>query len=435
MAWRILSPVLRRHNRLAEGWDQRWLHPPLPRADLWLQAASAGEAYLAREIIDTLNPSAAIRVLVTTNTRQGLDILSQESPNRHVSSSNMSVAARYFPCDHPALMISAVASVCPRLVGLLETELWPGLLAACRATETPAMMINGRINLSSLRRYRVWPDLWQTIAPSHILAISSSDAHRFSCLFPKTSISVMNNIKFDQWAQEVGNINADRLKRYFSADPLLAVFGSIRQEEETAVQQMVTRIRCRIPEAVIALFPRHMGRMDNWRNYLTHQPFPWCARSRLDGIVPPGHIILWDKFGELRDAYQLATTAFVGGSLAPLGGQNFFEPLGYGVAPVIGPSWYNFSWVGERIFKDKLVYRAGGWKSASDYMINAMKNPIPRSNIFQRVKRFAQSHTGGTRQACRVIESVLHAGKPGCPAVGMLPADTESAERIRSIER
>jgi 3-deoxy-D-manno-octulosonic-acid transferase len=412
MAWRILSPVLRRHNRLAEGWDQRWLHPPLPRADLWLQAASAGEAYLAREIIDRLTPSAAIRVLVTTNTRQGLDILSRVPPNRHASLSNMIVSARYFPFDHPALMTSAVASVCPRLVGLLETELWPGLLAACRATETPTVVINGRINLSSLRRYRVWPALWQAIAPTRILAISSSDAHRFNSLFPKTSISVMNNVKFDQWARDVGNINADRLKRYFIPDPLLAVFGSIRQAEETAVQQMVSRIRSRIPGAIIALFPRHMDRMDRWRNYLTHHQFPWCDRSRLDGTALPGHIVLWDRFGELRDAYQLATTAFVGGSLAPLGGQNFLEPLGCGVTPVIGPSWHNFAWVGEQIFKDKLVHRASGWESAADYMINAMKNPIPRSDILQRVKRFAQSHTGGTRQACRTIESYLNTGKP-----------------------
>ncbi len=411
IAWRILSPVLRRRNRLAEGWDQRWLHPPLPRAALWLQAASAGEAYLAREIIDALNPSAAIRVLVTTNTRQGLDILSQPLANHHAPSPDISISARYFPFDHPELMASAVTAVRPRLIGLLETELWPGLLAACRATGTPTVMINGRINPSSLRGYRVWPALWKTIAPSRILAISSSDAHRFSCLFPKTSISVMNNIKFDQWARQVGKIDADPLKRYFKPDRPLAVFGSIRQEEENAVQQMVARVRSRVPEAVVAIFPRHMRRLESWRNYLKHHHFPWCDRSHLDGIASPGHIILWDTFGELRDAYQLATSAFVGGSLAPLGGQNFLEPLGCGVTPVIGPSWHNFAWVGEQIFKDKLVYRATGWESAADYIVGILKNPVSRTDIFERVGQYAGRYTGGTRQACQVIESYLNPGK------------------------
>jgi len=418
MVWRILSPLLRHNKRLSEGWDQRWLKSPLPRADLWLQAASAGEAYLAREIVGRLTPPAAVRVLVTTNTRQGLDILSRPPSNRQASSPGISISARYFPFDHPAHMTSAIATVRPRLVGLLETELWPGLLAACRATKTPALMINGRINPSSLRGYRVWPALWRTVAPDRILAISPGDAGRFGRLFPDTPISVMQNIKFDQWAQQVGKTGGTPLSRYFTSDPLLAVFGSIRQEEENAVQQMLVRIHSRKPGAVIAIFPRHMSRLERWRNYLKRQNFPWCDRSRLDGNVPPGHIILWDTFGELRDAYKLAATAFVGGSLAPLGGQNFLEPLGCGVVPVIGPSWYNFAWVGEQIFMDKLVYRTTGWKSAADTMVRSLSNPVSRTDILKRVRQYAGRHTGGTRQACRVIESYLQ--KPGGNDAGRL---------------
>ncbi len=175
-------------------------------------------------------------------------------------------------------MDSAIASVRPRLIGLLETELWPGLLAASKTTGTPVMVINGRINPSSLKRYMAWPALWRTLAPEQILAISDQDARRFGCLFPDTSIlfpdtsiSVMDNIKFDQWYRLVGKNNAGHLASLFEPDPLFVVFGSIRQEEEVSVKAMLTRIHQRVPEAIIAVFPRHMSRLGAWQEYLNQK--------------------------------------------------------------------------------------------------------------------------------------------------------------------
>jgi len=407
IVWQIILPFLRFNKRLAKGWDQRRLVPPLPQADLWLQAASAGEAYLAREIISTLKPPNPIRVLVTTNTGQGLKILNQAGVRSDTTSENVEMAARYFPFDNPQLMKSAITSVRPRLIGLLETELWPGLLAASKTTGTPVMVINGRINPSSLNRYMAWPALWRTLAPDQILSISVQDARRFGRLFPDTSISVMDNIKFDQWYRQVGENNAGHLASLFEPDPLFVVFGSIRQEEEASVKAMLARIHQRVPGAIVAVFPRHMGRLAVWQEYLNHQQSAWCLRSHIKTRVPPGHIVLWDTFGELRDAYTLATTAFVGGSLADLGGQNFLEPLAGGVLPVIGPSWYNFAWVGEAIFNQKLVYRADNWQDAADNMVTSLQKPISRGAVHEEVKRYAQKNIGGTDQACRIIESYL----------------------------
>ena len=411
LAWRIARPFLQRNQRLADGWNQRLLRPPLPRAELWIQAASAGEAYLAGEIIRTLDPLAARRVLITTNTRQGMDILTVSRGDDTVSRPGLEMTVRYFPFDHPRLMTSAVAAVRPRLVCLLETELWPGLLAACRTMQTPVVIVNGRINLSSLTRYRLWPGLWQALSPRRILATSRQDAGRFGCLFPDTPVRTMPNIKFDLWMRQIDTRPADALAPLFASSRPLAVFGSIRQEEESRVQKMISRIHGHRPETVIAVFPRHMARLSHWTRYLTDTKLPGCLRSKLTGPVPPGQIVLWDTFGELRDAYGLATTAFVGGSLADLGGQNFLEPLGCGVVPVIGPSWHNFAWVGEEIFSAKLVCRATGWETAADNMIAALTRPFSRPEVLARVRRYAGDHAGGTRQSCRMIETYLAAGK------------------------
>ena len=128
LAWRFFLPFLHLNKRLLAGWAQRRLKDAPLHADFWLQAASAGEAYLALEIINTLTPPTPIQVLVTTNTTQGMEILSKARANLHTARQDIRMTARYFPFDRPRMMKLMVDAVRPRLVGLLETELWPGLL-------------------------------------------------------------------------------------------------------------------------------------------------------------------------------------------------------------------------------------------------------------------------------------------------------------------
>jgi len=409
LAGRILLPFLGLNKRLLAGWDQRRLKVPPPRADFWLQAASAGEAYLAREIINTLTPPNPIQVLVTTNTSQGMEILAKTQADLHAARRDIRMTARYFPFDRPRIMKAAVDAIRPRLVGLLETELWPGLLAVLKAMGIPAIMINGRINRSSLKRYMLWPAFWRSLAPDRIMAISSRDVEKFGRLFDQSHISVMPNIKFDHWYRQLQtDTDTGRLERLFEPDRSLAVFGSVRREEEKQVQAMIARIFTQVPEAIIAIFPRHMDRLSQWQAYLNRDGVSWVIRSRVDGTVKKGTVVLWDTFGELRDAYAMATAAFVGGSLAPLGGQNFLEPLACGVLPVIGPSYHNFRWVGETIFKERLVCQAVNWAAAAEQMIANLKNPVSHGTVCRRAERYAHNRTGGTRQACRVIENYLN---------------------------
>ncbi len=244
LSWWLFSPVLRFNKRLLEGWDQRRLKAPLPSADLWFHAASAGEAYLAGEVVRTLKPCDAISILVTTHTRQGLEILSRvkEELQSH-------------------LMKSAVAMVCPRLMILLETELWPGLLSVLKTVGIPSIMLNGRINPTSLRRYMHWPVFWRSLAPDQIAAISQQDADRFQRLFTRSQVAVMPNIKFDQWYRQLKlDAAPSRLESLFSRSALVAVFGSIRKQEEKEVQAMIARIFSQLPDTIVALFPRHMNR-------------------------------------------------------------------------------------------------------------------------------------------------------------------------------
>ena len=106
-------------------------------------------------------------------------------------------------------------------------------------------------------------------------------------------------------------------------------------------------------------------------------------------------------------AYRLAQSAFVGGSLAPLGGQNFLEALISGVIPVIGPSWENFAWVGQEIIDVGLLRVADDWRQAALLILQDMDAPRPRTVVIETAHQFFKSRQGGTDQVCRQIEAML----------------------------
>ena len=119
-------------------------------------------------------------------------------------------------------------------------------------------------------------------------------------------------------------------------------------------------------------------------------------------------VVLWDRIGELNSAYSRADAAFVGGSLAPVGGQNFLEPLMCGIRPVIGPFWDNFKWVGADIFDQGLVRVGPDWESAADLLSEDMKATPPRDAIREQAGRYIRARQGGARSACRAMEPFLN---------------------------
>mgnify|MGYP000701778488 CR=1 FL=1 len=408
LAWGIVLPLLRRNVRLADGFDERTLKTRLPKADIWIQAASAGESYLARTLLETLKPVRPIQALITTNTRQGFDILQQAAMDLNGKNHIVRVLSAYFPFDRPAIMEKAVAQVRPKLMITLESEIWPGLFAELKKTGVRTLILNGRMTEKSLRRYRWYPGLWRSLSPDRVLAISRADANRFASLFGDERVQVMPNIKFDRIAISGPATDIDTpLNAIIDRGQRFLALGSIRREEESAVLNIISSVLARRKDVVIGLFPRHMERLAAWGDHLTKRGIPWTRRSEMASQASIGSIILWDVFGELSAAYNMAQAAFIGGSLAPLGGQNFLEPLMCGISPVIGPHWENFKWVGEEIVSTGMVREAKDWKQAADMLATSLDAPASRSQIRQAASAFLKNRQGGTLQACRLINRCL----------------------------
>ncbi len=399
-------PILFLMPRIRDGWHQRTLRDcPTGPFDVWLQAASGGEAFIATRIVEELGNMVPkgkhLKLLLTTGTRQGHDVLSRAMKT---FSSNRSIdpVVSYFPFDAPYLMRKAFSRFRPTIAVMIETELWPGFLITAGKSGIPVLLINGRMSEKSFRSYRHFKSFFKHYGPRKTLAVSEADRQRFAKLTGAGRTDLTNNIKFDQ-------ISFPAIKKqhettlHLPEGILFIVLGSVRREEEMQVVRTIKRIRTTRPDTVIGLFPKHLERVEPWLHRLTENKIPAVLRNTPARDIVPGDVIVWNQFGELLDAYQWADAAFVGGSLANLGGQNFLEPLVSGLKPVIGPHWQNFSWVDHRFFSRGLVRQVAKEEELAHLLLADIPSRSDREKTAQAAIELFAEHRGGTRQACQAI--------------------------------
>ncbi|WP_027367767.1 3-deoxy-D-manno-octulosonic acid transferase [Desulfocurvibacter africanus] len=410
LGWTMAMPLLRRHKRLSQGYEQRTLQEPLPEAGLWIQAASGGEAYLAAELLRALADEVPrFTALATTNTAQGLTILEQAAAELNGDEQGRRLYTAFCPFDKPGTMARALFQVRPKVVVLLESELWPGLLTSCRKRGVPVVLVNGRMRPRSLAGYLAAQGFMRAMGPREALAISKTDAMRLGLLFGRERVSVMPNMKFDRvrLGQELPYAR-NPLATILRAGAPFVVLGSVRTEEEPLVERVIAGLLRARPGTIVGLFPRHMERITTWQERLTRMRIRWTTRGSMSGPASPGTVILWDAFGELDAAYHLARAAFVGGSLVPLGGQNFLEPLAAGVAPVIGPHWDNFAWVGTGLMDQGLVRVARTPEEVAGVLVADLNKPRPRDLLRAQVEEYVSTRRGGAKFAAGRIAKYLN---------------------------
>lgn len=422
LLWRLARPFIARHKRLREDFPLRMVpeawQPSFPSgmsADLWIQAASGGESFLSRQLLGELNALAArdpqkrLRVLCTSCTRQGLDVLLAAENHGKAAWPNLEIAVRVFPLDEPKVIRRARDYALPKAVVLLETELWPGLMAACAEEGIPLVTVNGRMTEKSYSGYRWFAPLWKKIAPARVLAMAEADAARFAALFGKDRVAVMPNMKFDgvPLAAPAPDPTSPALKLLPPGLPVI-LLASVREEEEPLLAPVLAHLREHAPGAAVAVAPRHMERVPSWRHILETAFGPEnvmtaSAMEESGTVATPGKAALWDRFGQLRALYARADAVFVGGSLAKLGGQNFLEAAGQGRVPIIGPHWKNFSWIGEEFFTAGLGRRVADAGELGPALVDAL-GAAPDSEVIRlKVAAYLAPRRGGTRMAAEAV--------------------------------
>lgn len=340
----LLSPLwvpwmyLRAKRRKdAVNWGERAgsysIEPPKGRNRIWVHAVSVGECIAAEPVLKELRdlaPELEIVLSVTTSSGHVTARTRLEGLHDHLV---------YFPIDVPRFVMNGLIRVQPKVIVIMETEIWPNFLWMARSLEFQTAIINGRVSDRSYGRIKYVKPFYKGALKSLDYAFmqSETDAQRIASL-GASRVETLGNTKFDQ----VGDHHPEdqlKAKKEFgvSEDAFCVVVGSTRGEiEESFVLEALKQVE---QEGVqVAWAPRHLERADSIESRLI-QEFGSCARrSRGES----GRILLLDTYGELDRLYGCADIAIVGGGFDRLGGQNLIQPLAWGAPVLHGRHMHNF---------------------------------------------------------------------------------------------
>lgn len=308
---------------------------------IWFHAVSLGEVKVARSLVQALEkglPEAAC--MVSTFTEHG---------RRAAEEALGDIPRVYAPLDTGLFVRRALRALRPHVMVFLETELWPCWIVEARAMGIPTALLNGRVSPRSIGGYRrLRPFFRYVLEHLDVLGmIREEDAGRIRSMgAPPERVRVVGNAKYDLLKAQTDPGIPEALSRIYGVAPGQGVFvaGSTREGEEALVLQAYGRVLARHPDTLLVLVPRHIERSQEIRGLVEGHGLSCRMRTDLGPGRPrrTEQVVVVDCFGELFKVYSLATLAFCGASLVPLGGQNPLEPAVWGSPVLYGPSMEDF---------------------------------------------------------------------------------------------
>ncbi len=305
---------------------------------IWIHAVSVGEVVASAPLVKALQEQLDANIAITTSTPTGSDRVTSLFGDRvfHV----------YSPYDLGIWINRFIAKVRPKLLIIMETELWPNMLHSCQQQGVKVLLANARLSEKSATGYQRFSGLSKEMLHNidHIAAQAQADADRFITLGARAdTVSITGSLKF--YLQHSGNSGneASIFSSVNESERMVLIAASTRDGEEEKVLQAYKKIKEQEDSVLLVLVPRHPERFDKVASLCSSTGFSVQRRSEAESLDASTDILLGDSMGEMLDYYQLASIAFVGGSLVDTGCQNVIEPAALGIPVVVGPSQFNFA--------------------------------------------------------------------------------------------
>jgi 3-deoxy-D-manno-octulosonic-acid transferase len=305
---------------------------------VWIHAVSVGETRAIAPLVERLRAcTPAPAILLTHMTATG-----REAGRALFGDA---VTQAWLPYDIPFAVSRFLARFRPDTGLLVETELWPNLVAAATREGVPLYLVNARLSERSARGYARIGALSRPLlaALAGVAAQSDADAARLRALGAR-EVAVTGNLKFDVPMPDAMRERGRELRAAVGPDRPVIVVASTREGEEALVLDALSRRAALLPaHTLVVIVPRHPQRFDAVAALLRERAIAFARRSDRAPIPKDARVLLGDSMGEMFAYYAAADVAFVGGSLLPLGGQNLIEPIAAGTPTLIGPHTFNFA--------------------------------------------------------------------------------------------
>lgn len=425
MMW-ALQPLLRRklHRRGREepGYliaiEERfglYQQPATRGGYVWIHAVSLGETRAAAVLLDALraaNPD--LRVLLTHGTATG-----RAQGEGLLREGDVQV---WQPWDTPAVVKRFLAHFKPCVGIILETELWPNWVAQCKEAKVPLVLVNARMSEKSMRQAQrlSWLSRPAYQGLTAVYAQTEADAQRLQALGADID-GVLGNLKFD--AKPDGLQLALALVWKQNIKRPVVLFTSSREGEEAmwldtlqALKDTPLDAHDHINAVHWMVVPRHPQRFDEvaaliaQRGWRVSRRSAWTAGPDLNHQDDVDTIWLGDSIGEMALYYGLSDVAFLGGSFAPLGGQNLIESTACGCPVIMGPHTFNFAEAAQLAEEAGAAIRAEGIAQAVTTALQLVRSGPDENAHIQACVSFSQAHRGAAERTAQALQP--HLSKP-----------------------
>ncbi len=370
---------------------------------IWFHAVSVGEFNAAWPLLKRLNEKHPQQTIVISSTTGAGHKLAQERASAFAD-------CIYFPYDLPWCTAAWLDALNPKLVTIVETEIWPGFVNQCKNRDIPITMINGRMSPRSFGSYYKFRSFFGPILRDFrtIGVQSASEAERYRKVAGESlPLQILGNIKFDGLEPISKNEQEELVRKLnLSVGDMVFIAGSTHDGEEAAILNAFKKLSDPTGKRLI-IAPRHPERFDRVADLIRLAGFRPRRFSENEKFEQEGNVYLLDAIGHLAKFYSVATVAFVGGTLAPIGGHNIVEPFTYSVPVLAGPHLHKTKDVADALLARKALTVVEDEKELGDQLQRLMNEPELRQQLGQSGNAWLKESQGALDRALTMIESII----------------------------
>lgn len=375
---------------------------------IWFHAVSVGETNAAQPLIEHyLKQGHAVLVTNTTKTGQArAKSLFDKVPYQAL------FQAVYLPADQKRLVKAFFQKYQPKILILVETELWPNLLDQAQAFKVPTILVNARLSEKSAQGYAKVSSLTQAMLKglNQLLAQDAATAERFIRLGAAQSMTqVVGSIKFDIHAPEQFVQQAEQMKQdwQLAGRKMITIASTHAPEEQNLLSALQPYLQ-QNPELLCIVVPRHPERFDEVYQIAQNLNLQTSRRSQQQPIQANTQVFLADSMGELWLWYALSQVCFVGGSLnEPGGGHNILEPIALNVPTILGKNYFNFQTIVDEFVQADAVKVVNTAEQAAVVLMQLLENTEQAQQLNLAAQKIMQLNKGSLDKHIQAIDGYL----------------------------
>lgn len=397
-------------SRNLPGYRKNWIErlgycPHVLEHSIWIHAVSVGETIAAIPLIKAIQKAyPAIPIIVTNMTPTGAA--------RVKAAFGDTVLQSFVPYDIPAFLNRFIKRTKPKVLVVMETELWPNLFATCLEYQIPVIVTNARLSEKSARGYARIPFINRDIfkAMRRLAAQTDADAGRFVSLgLASEKIIVTGNLKFDLEVADDLFLKSEQLRDDLGRDRLIWIAASTHQGEEEIMLHAHRLILEKYPDALLMLVPRHPNRFDEVKSLVLQKKFSMACRSMHTPVDASVQVFMGDSMGELMLLYAACDVALVGGSFVEVGGHNMLEPAVLHKPILTGPIVFNFTEISQLLLQAHAMLMVKNAEDIAREMISLFSDESLRHRLGENAYHVVASNRGALdRQVALIKETLNH---------------------------